>query len=89
MLTLEAGIMAQLGGVVAVLISCCNHHDAEADDVFQAMLNPARVAQVRDAGRQHTGQPIPALDLPQQHQPGSRTHVSAIKIKQECLALHG
>ena len=81
--------MAQIGGVIAILISGGNHHDPETDDLLQAMPNLGRVAQVREAGCQQTGQPLPAFDLPQERQPGIGAHIRTVKAQQDRLSIHG
>lgn len=86
---LEARVMAQSGGVIAILISGGNHHHPETDDLLQAMPYLDRVAQVREAGCQQTGQPLPTLNLSQERQPGIGAHICTIKIKQDWFAIHG
>jgi len=48
---LEAGIVPQAGSVIAIFIARGNHHDRQADDVVQAVLNLGRVAWIGHAGR--------------------------------------
>ena len=85
---LEAGIVPRSGGIVSVLISCGNHHDPEAHDLGQVVLNLGRITRINHARSKTLCQTCLTLDLAQQGQPGIRTHVRAIKTKQDWLAIH-
>ena len=61
---LEAGIIAQIGRVVAVLIPGRDHHDPEPDDVCQTVPHLAWLTQIGEAGGDKTSQVVPAFDFP-------------------------
>lgn len=86
---LEAWVVAQIGCIVAIFISSGNHHDPEPDDVGQDMLNLRRIAWIAQAIGEPLCQTRLAFDLAQERQPGIGTHVRAVKIKQDRLAIHG
>ena len=86
---LEAWVIAQIGRIVTVLISSRDHHDPEADDVFQAVPHLARRARIREAPCDQTRETRPALDLAQERQTGIRAHLCTVKIEQDGFAVQG
>ncbi len=81
--------MPQGGRVIAVFIPSSDHHDPETDDVAQAMPNLRRIARIAQAIGKPLCQTRLALDLAQQRQSCVRAHVSAVKSKQDRLAIEG
>ncbi len=82
---LERRITAQPGCIVAVFISSRDHHDPEADDVFQTVSNLTRLKQIHDARRNQTRQIFPALDLPQERKTGIGVHLRCVKMRRTGL----
>ena len=86
---LEAGIMAQIGRVIAILMARRDHHNPETDNVGQIVPDLGGIARIAQAIGEPPRQSRLALDLAQTGQPGVGAHVGTVKSEQDRLAIEG
>jgi hypothetical protein len=76
---LEHGVLAQAGGVVAVLVAGRDHQHAEADHVGQRMGDQRRIARIIQALGQPFRHAEPTLDFAQHQHARVRRQRPAVK----------
>ena len=86
---LEHRIAAQRVGVVAILVASGNHQQAAADDLVQAMRNPAPCTRIDDATGKPPGNAKVLLHFAQCKQTAIRRHVHTVEAGDDRPAADG
>ena len=86
---LEGGVGAQMVEVVGILIPAGNRQDAGQQDLGQRVHDPARIASIRDHGRELLGNAQSRGGLGEQQDAAVRGQAPAVEGSCELLASHG
>ena len=83
---LEHGIAAQIGCVVAVFVTCCDHQQTKPDDLGERVGNQLGRAWVHHAGSEPIGDAKALLDLAQNQNTGVRRQQPTVEFRHNSLA---
>jgi hypothetical protein len=86
---LEQRVIAQRITVIGILMAAGNGHHAEQQHLLNRVADPAGIAPVLHAGRQHARQAQPPVRLPQEQQAAIGGNRTAIEARGHLLAGNG
>ena len=86
---LEQRVIAQRIAVVCILMAAGDSHHAEQQHLLHRVDDPAGIAPVLHAGRQHAREPQTPVRLPQEQQAAIGRNGTAIETRGDFLAANG
>ena len=86
---LEQRVLAQRIAVIGILMAAGNGQHAEQQHLLNRVADPAGIAPVLHAGRQHARQAQAPVRLPQEQQAAIRRNRAAIEVRGHFLAANG